>query len=358
MLDFDEKPVSGSETLREAKTMIRIISALLLSFSIAGVLAQDAKPLQLADNAPDRHTVVKGDTLWGISGKFLKEPYRWPELWRMNKEQIKNPHRIYPGQVLVLDRSGTDPQLRIETIQLEPKVHAEQLSQAIPSIPQNAIEPFLSRPQVLEEDGLKAAPKIVATQEDRVYIGPGGRAYVSGMKADVKLWQVFRPTKPIIDPETSEPIGHEAFYLGTARQVAEGEPATVDIVSAVQEIGVNDRLVPASRTESISYAPHVPARQIQGQVAAIYGGVKETGRHSIVTLNRGQRDGLESGHVLAIYRNGGERSYREGNETTSIKLPPERYGLVFVFRVFERISYALVMDVSRPVVVSDIVRTP
>lgn len=358
MLDFDKNPVPGLGTLREAKMMIRIISALLLSLSTACALAQDAKPLQLADNAPDRHTVVPGDTLWGISGKFLREPYRWPELWRMNKEQIKNPHRIYPGQVLVLDRSGTDPQLRIETVKVEPKVHSEQLSQAIPSIPQNIIEPFLSRPQVLEEDGLKDAPKIVATQEDRVYIGPGGRVYVSGMKGDVKLWQVFRPTKPVIDPETKEPIGHEAFYLGTAKQVAEGDPATVDIISAVQEIGVNDRLIPSPRADIVNYAPHRPSKPIQGQVAAIYGGVKETGRHSIVTLNRGKRDGIENGHVLAIYRNGGERVYRDGNETSNIKLPPERYGLVFVFRVFDRISYALVMDVSRPVVVSDIVRTP
>ena len=338
--------------------MIRIISALFLTFSTACALAQDTKPLQLADKAPDRHIVVRGDTLWGISGKFLKEPYRWPELWRMNKEQVKNPHRIYPGQVLVLDRSGADPQLLLEDVKLGPKVHSEQLSQAIPSIPQNVIEPFLSRPQVLEEDGLKDAPKIVATQEDRVYIGPGGRAYVSGLKGNAKLWQVFRPTKPVIDPETKEAIGHEAFYLGTAKLVAEGEPATVVIAKAIQAIGVNDRLIPATRAEIIHYAPHVPSKPIQGQVAAIYGGVKETGRNSIVTLNRGKRDGVELGHVLAIYRNGGERLYRDGNETSNIKLPPERYGLIFVFRVFDRISYALVMDVSRPVVVSDIVRTP
>ena len=293
--------------------MIRIISALFLTFSTACALAQDTKPLQLADSAPDRHIVMRGDTLWGISGKFLKEPYRWPELWRMNKEQVKNPHRIYPGQVLVLDRSGSDPQLRLEDVKLEPKVHSEQLSQAIPSIPQNVIEPFLSRPQVLEEDGLKDAPKIVATQEDRVYIGPGGRAYVSGLKGNAKLWQVFRPTKPVIDPETKEAIGHEAFYLGTAKLVAEGEPATVDIVTAIQEIGVNDRLIPATRAEIIQYAPHVPSKPIQGQVTAIYGGVKETGRNSIVTLNRGKRDGVELGHVLAVFRNGVVRLYRAGN---------------------------------------------
>ena len=339
--------------------MIRIISALLLSFSTACALAQDAKPLQLADNAPDRHIVVPGDTLWGISGKFLREPYRWPELWRMNKEQVRNPHRIYPGQVLVLDRSGADPRLRLETVKVEPKVHAETLSKAIPSIPQNIVEPFLSRPLVVEEGGLKDAPKIVATQENRVYIGPGGRAYVSGIKdSATKSWQVFRTAKPVLDPETREILGHEAFYLGTAMLTKEGDPATVDITTAVQEIGVNDRLVPAPRAEVVQYAPRVPDKPIEGRVAAIYGGVKETGRHAVVTLNRGKRDGIEIGHVLALYRNLGERPYREENETTMIKLPPERYGLVFVFRVFDRISYALVMDVTRPVVVSDIVRTP
>ena len=358
MLDFDENPVPGSGTLCEAMTMIRIISALLLSISTACALAQDTKPLQLANDAPDRHTVVKGDTLWGISGKFLQEPYRWPELWRMNKDQVKNPHRIYPGQVLVLDRSGATPQLRIEDVKLQPKVYSEQPARAIPSIPQNVIEPFLSKPLVLDEDGLKNAPKIVATQEDRVYIGPGGRAYVAGLKEKTKQWQVFRPTKPILDPETREAIGHEAFYLGTATLVAEGDPATVDIATAVQEIGINDRLLPAARADIGNYAPHAPAKQIEGQIATVYGGVKESGRHSVVTLNRGSRDGIEAGHVLALYRKGGERLYRDGNETSTVKLPSERYGVVFVFRVFERISYALVMDVTRPVIVSDIVRTP
>ncbi len=339
--------------------MIRIISALLLSFSTTCALAQAPAPVQLADDAPDRHIVLPGDTLWGIAGKFLKEPFRWPELWRLNQEQIRNPHRIYPGQVVILDRSGAEPRLKLgQVIKLEPKVHAEKPAAAIPSIPQNVIEPFLAQPLVVDEDGLKSAPRIVATQEDRVYLGPGGRAYVAGADQATKLWQVYRPARPIIDPETNEPIGYEAFYLGTARRIADGEPATVEIVTAKQEIGVRDRLTPATRPEIIQYAPHAPSSQIRGQIAAVYGGVKEAGRNSIVTLNRGKRDGLEVGHVLALYRNGVERLYREDDEKTVYQLPPERYGLVFVFRTFERIAYALVMDVTRPVAVADIVRTP
>jgi hypothetical protein len=340
-------------------TMIRIISALLLSFSTACVLAQATPPLQLADDAPERHIVVPGDTLWDISAKFLKEPYRWPEIWRMNKEQVKNPHRIYPGQVVILDRSGTDPQLRLgQLVKVDPKVYVDKTVAEIPSIPQNIIEPFLSQPLIVEEDGLKNAPKIVATQEDRVYVGPGNRVYVAGIKDETKLWQIYRTSKPIKDPETQEIIGHEAFFLGTAQQIAQGETATVEIISAKQEIGQGDRLTPASRPEIISYAPHSPGKLIQGQIAAMYGGVKEAGRNSIVTLNRGKRDGLEVGHVLALYRKGEERTYREGSVKETHKLPNERYGLVFVFRTFERISYALVMNVTRPVTVADIVRTP
>jgi LysM repeat protein len=345
--------------MREAMTMIRIISALLLSFSTACALAQAGKPLQLtdlADDVPDRHVVVRGDTLWGISAKFLKEPYRWPEIWRMNKDEIKNPHRIYPGQVVKLDRSDGEPKLTLE--KLEPKVYAEKLGEAIPSIPQHVIEPFLSLPLVVEENGLKDAPKIIATQEDRVLVGPGNRAYVAGMAQDAKLWQVYRPAKPIKDPESGEIIGYEAFYLGTARQTAKGDTATIEIVSARQEIGVGDRLTPATRPEIVNYAPHAPAKLIEGQIAAMYGGVKETGRNSIVTLNRGQRDGLEVGHVLALYRKGGEREIRIEDEKEKYTLPNERYGILFVFRTFERISYALVMDVRRPVAVADIVRTP
>jgi len=339
--------------------MIRIISALLLTLSTACALAQQAKSIELADNAPDRHIVVPGDTLWAISAQFLKEPYRWPEIWRMNKDQIKNPHWIYPGQVVILDRSGTQPQLRLgQTNKLEPKIYSEDESLAIPSIPQQVIEPFLSRPLVVDEDGLRNAPKIVALEEDRVYLGPGGRGYVSGMKEDSKIWQIYRKAKPVLDPETQEVLGYEAVYVGTAKQLAKGEPATIEIISAKEEIGLTDRLAPAGRPEIVSYVPHAPSKAINGQVAAIYGGVNQAGRNSIVTLNRGTRDGLEVGHVLALYRNGGNVTYREDDRKTEYKLPAERYGLLFVFRTFDRISYGLVMNVTRPVVVSDFVRTP
>ena len=240
-----------------------------------------------------------------------------------------------------------------------PKVYTEDVKQAISSIPQNVIEPFLSRPLVVEEGALKDSPKIIAIEEDRVFLGPGGTAYVTGIKQDEKIWQIYRPTKPVVDPETQNVIGHEAFYLGTAEQVAKGDPATIKILNSKEEIGLGDLLTPSGRPEIISYVPHSPSTQITGQIAAVYGGVKAAGRESIVTLNRGKKDGLEVGHVLAIYRNGGETTYRDTDDKkTTFQLPAERSGLLFVFRTYEQISYALVMNVTRPVSVSDFVRTP
>jgi len=346
--------------------MFRIISALLLIFSSLMVpsspsWAEQAQAPELADGAPARHVVVPGDTLWDIAAKFLKEPYRWPEIWRLNQEDIKNPHRIYPGQVVILDTSGDRPQLRIaesEALKLVPRVYATDNRVAISSIPQQVIEPFLSEPLVVEARALDHAPRIVATQEDRVYVGTGNLAYVTGVNGKAKSWQIYRPGKVLIDPETNETLGIEAISLGSARLIGEGEPATFQIVTSRQEIGRGDRLLPAVQPSLVSYAPHAPERDVAARIMSVYGGIGEGGRYSIVTLSRGQRDGLEIGHVLAIYRNGREVADRFEGKESVYKLPDERYGLLFVFRVFDRVSYALVMNVTRPVVPGDLVRTP
>jgi len=345
--------------------MRRIISALLLCFSTTWALAQNTRPLELAADAPDRHIVVPGDTLWGISAQFLKDPYRWPEIWRLNPDEIRNPHRIYPGQIVVLDRNnGGDPQLKLgKVIKAEPKIYSDAEKEAIPAIPQQVIEPFLTQPLVIEEGALVGTPRIVATQESRVNVGAGGSFYVKGVtKPAAKLWQVFRPGAVLKDPSNGTVLGHEAFYLGSARLLkegAEGEAATFEVISAKQEIGRGDSLMPAARPEIMSYVPHAPATLVKGNIVTIYGGVGEAGRHSIITVSRGKSDGLEQGHVLAIYRNGGTVTNRfEDAKAESTKLPDERYGLLFIFRVFDRVSYAIVMESSRSVVPGDVVQTP
>lgn len=347
---------------------IRIISALLLSFSCAVAQAQSPAqaPVELATNAPDTYVVKQGDSLWSISAKFLKSPWRWPDVWRLNREQIGSPHFIYPGQVILLDRSGASPTLRLardltpRNVRLSPKAYSSTENEAIPSIPSNAITPFLSEPQVVEPGALDNAPKIIATEEDRVNLGQGDKAYVAGIKTDNKLWRVFRPARPVLDPDTGKPLGFEAFYLGTAKVIKPGQPATMEVVTAAREMGRGDRLMPSVRPELFSYVPHAPDRKIEGRIAAMYDGVGETGRNYIVTLNRGKDLGLELGHVLAIYRAGQVISYKDpgAEQKETYVIPEERFGLLFVFKVFDHISYALVMNSSRAVKVGDKFATP
>ncbi|HEX5674234.1 MAG TPA: LysM domain-containing protein [Azonexus sp.] len=346
--------------------MVRIISALILA--VTAVCASAAEPLKLVDNPPDRHVVVRGDTLWGISGKFLKEPWRWPEVWNMNREEIKNPHLIYPGQVVYLDRSGKTPRLRLGkpvksrsgTDKLQPHVYSDPVQQAIPSIPPNQIEPFLSQPLVVEQGELDTVPRIVAGPEFRGMMGNGDQAFATAIPdASVVRWNVFRPGKPLIDPETGNTIGYEAFFLGNANLVQPGEPAALQITVAKEEIMRGDRLIPAPPVNIISYVPHRPDNQVAARVMTIYGGVSEGGRASIVSLNRGKNNGLEVGHVLALFRNRISSSIDEDTmQRVDTPIPEERYALVFVFRVFNGVSYALVLESSKPVTVGDYARNP
>ncbi|MDD5240611.1 MAG: LysM domain-containing protein [Sulfuricella sp.] len=344
--------------------MKKPILALILFFGLSSLPA--AAGIALQDNPPDRYVVVKGDTLWSIAGKFLKQPWRWPEIWKMNAQQIKNPHLIYPGDMIVLDTTGGSPELRLvkglETVKLSPRVRAEPTeTRAIPSIPPTAIEPFLSRPIAVGEGELEKAPYIIGTEESRVILGAGNSAYVQSIKADSELqWHVYRPGKALVDPDTEETLGFEAVYLGDAKVTRFGEPATISITKSSQEINIGDRLVAAKEGEISAYAPHAPEKIINGRIISAYGGIAEVGKGAIITINKGARDGLEIGHVLALYRHGKNVAPAEYDETSAktVKLPDERNGLVFVFRVFDKLSYALVMQSEGPVHVLDDARTP
>jgi hypothetical protein len=360
------------------------ITALAL-FLLAGTAAGQAPtaPLTLRPDAPDRYIVVPGDTLWGISERYTDSPWRWPELWGLNKEQIRNPHLIYPGYVILLDRArgtlsiggtdGTAPggapgavKAPTGAVKLGPRIRVESLAkQEIPSIPSALIEPFLSRPLVIEPDGLDKAPTIVATQADRVILETGNSAYVRGIgSSKEESWYVYRPGGPLVDPDTNQTLAYEAIYLGTAQMTRPGNPATVVLTSTVQEVEAGDKLVAAGRPQPVTYAPHAPDAQIRGRVISIYGGlgkVGEAGPQSIIAINRGRADNLEVGHVLALYNLGGtvrDTTKRRGAPDALIRLPDERAGLAFVFRVFDRVSYALVMQITRPVSPLDVVQTP
>lgn len=340
--------------------LISLLLAAALSVSLPA-LAQSSAP-KLADNAPDRHVVVPGDTLWSIAAKFLKDPYRWPDVWEPNRDRIKNPHRIYPGDVVLLDRSGGMPKLKLATLKVVPRTRIEQTNAAIPSIPAHIIEPFLSQPLVIDEGGLANAPKIIATQEGRVYLGRGDLAYATGdVDEKVDSWQVYRPGKALVDPVTKETLGYEAVFLGTAKMERKTDPVTLRIIDSKQEIGTGDRLVPTPKPDVAEYAPRAPKNAVDGRVLSIYGAGRETGSNRIVAISKGKRDGLEQGHVLALYSYGADVRDRSSIFDTSakvIKLPDERNGLVFVFRVFDKVSYALVMSAQRSVKVGDVAQKP
>jgi hypothetical protein len=352
----------------------------VLALVLAGVA-----PLTLAqgdpvvrDGAPDRYTVQRGDTLWSIATKFLNDQWRWPEIWRMNREQIRNPHLISPGDVLVLDRSVSPPQLRIGeetaaaapirpgTVKLSPRIYTDPLSaQAIPTISPKAIEPFLTQPLVIEDGGLDKAPRIIAVEENRVNIGQGSVAYVSGFgNADASLWQVYRAGSALVDPDSRKTLGFEAVYLGTARVTRRGDPATVEILNSKKEISAGDRLLPAPPPTIPQYVPRAPGETVRGRIMGLYDSLATSvgGRDSVISINRGLRHGLEVGHVLAVYRNvviHDQKDYLKSRERSlPIQLPPERYGLVFVFRTFATISYALVMESSRPIQSGDLIQNP
>jgi LysM repeat protein len=338
--------------------MRRIISALLISISTTVAVAQGAKPIELADGAPDRHIVTSGDTLWGIAAKFLKDPYRWGELWKLNADEVKNPQRIYPGQVIVLDKSGNQPRLKLVTVTEPRREYVEPLKKGIPSISPQDIEPFLSEPRVLDAKGLDAAPRVVALQNNRVVAGAGDTVYTTEVTARHKAWQLLRPGKALVDPDTNETLGHEAVFLGTARLTMAGVPSSFLVLTSAQEIATDDRLMAAPQQDVVNYIPHPPTKMIKAKVLAMYSGVSFGGPQTVITLNRGKVDGLELGHVLAVDLAGPVVSNRYQGEKTDYQLPDARNGLLFVFRVFDRVSYALVMNATHPVVVGDTVRTP
>ncbi len=346
--------------------IVRIISALVLALAATCSYAAD-KTLTLSESAPSQYTVVRGDTLWDISGKFLKEPWRWPEIWRLNKDQIKNPHRIYPGDVIYLERDANgNPYLSLRKGSqsasqsgLQPQIYSEQLTEVIPPIPPNVIEPFLSMPLIVEEGEMDGVARIIATQEGRMVIGTGDTAYVTNADPEQKQWNVYRKGKPLYDPDDSSLVlGYEAFFLGTATQTRPGNPAIFEITTIKEEITRDDRLLPMHRQSLVDYIPHRPDAQIEGKIVSVYGGVGTGGKFSIVSINRGSTDGLEIGHVLSMERNRVVVQRDEQDRKEEFVIPALQTGLVFVFRVFDRISYALVMQADSPIEIGDFIRTP
>jgi LysM domain len=352
----------------------------------AGVALEDLSP-----NAPDNYTVKRGDTLWAISGLFLKQPWRWPELWGMNLDEIRNPHLIYPGQQLVLDKSSGRAVLRaragaggLPTVKVSPRTRFENLADAaIPTLPAHLLEPFLAEPILVDEAAHLNAPRLVGSESERIVFANGDRVYARATQAqDLSMakdaptrYRIYRNATPLKDPNTGQILAYEAQYLGAAdivrgestrnttkngKPIVELVPATFDIVSNKEEMRAGDRLLPEPKRQFQTYTPRAPGKVIEGvRVMSIYGdAVSRTGQNAVISLNKGAADGLEVGHVLAIIKDGLTVIDSTVSPRQEIKLPDERNGLAMVFRTFDKVSYALILQVSDAVKVGDRLLNP
>ena len=341
---------------------------------------------ELAPNAPDMYVVKRGDTLWAISGMYLRKPWRWPELWGMNMQSIANPHLIYPGQTLYLDKTGGFARLgtaapgALQEVRVSPRTRGESVNgSALPALQPHLIEPFLVEPQIVEADTLQRAPRIIATLDDRVLMAAGDRAYARGdtvkpleiAAGEPRYYGIYRNAVTLKDPLTGEVLGYEAQFVGKA-ELVRGETiedipndkggvtpeyvaATVDILSTREEVRAGDRLLPVAARGFLSYVPRAPELPVDARVVSIYGdmAIANAAQNQVVAINKGREDGIESGHVLQLLSAGQRIKDTTDEEKATVRLPSEKNGMAMVFRTFDRVSYALILEVRSNVRVGD-----
>lgn len=353
----------------------KMLSGLLLLASVT--VTAMAETIALNPNAPDRYVVIKGDTLWDISAKFLRDPWLWPEVWYVNPE-ISNPHLIYPGDIisLVYDKDG-NLQLKIErassngalgnaTVKLSPEVRESRLDPAITTIPIDAIRQFLTKPRIISKEDYEKAPYIVAFQDQHLIASQNNKAYVRGLTPDFtigKHFGVYRLGDAYRNPgaKKDEILGYETVPVSDVRLDRLGDPASMLLVQSYRETLVGDRVFPSDDKEyDQHFLPHKPANTVRGSIISVVDGVSRIGQYSVVVVNLGLKDGMEPGHVLAVNQAG--ESVRDlvsvENKGEQVTLPEERAGLLMIFRPFERLSYALILSAERDIRVYDSVTQP
>ncbi|MCP4597974.1 LysM peptidoglycan-binding domain-containing protein [Neptuniibacter sp.] len=336
----------------------------LLAFVMLSLLPVQAETrkdtLLLRDDHPQEYVVVKGDTLWHISGRFLKSPWKWPEVWGVNP-QVDNPHLIYPGDIIYLTWVDGKPRLGVKRdSSIYPKARVSPLEQAIHAIPLRDIISFLNDNRVLSEDLLKKAPYVLGGQSERIIAGAGDRIYARGtLLEDQRRQGIYRAASEYKDPDTEEFLGYEMLKIADADVVAHSkdEIVTLDVVKSHKEVRILDRVVPTEevRIQSVFY-PKASPEGVEGKVLSVLSGVRDAGQFNVVALNRGMREGLEAGHVFAIYRKG--ELIKDPVTNEMLNLPPERSGELMVFKVFEKVSYGLIMQSTNVVSIGDELREP
>jgi hypothetical protein len=349
------------------KPLLRRVSLALLL--VASLASADVIDLKLGH--PVDYVVKEGDTLWGISQKFLDDAWLWPEIWQIN-EQIGNPHLIYPGDIIGLVYLGKQVKITIKKralvvapkelgpIILLPSARISEITSAIPPIPMSAISSFMVNSRIVKGKALKEAPYVVAGDDNRLLAGGGGKVYARGFKKEEpqKSYGLFRKGQIFVDPDTSEVLGMEAKEVAAAKVTRwDGDIATLKLASSREEVMVGDRLLSTDeRLVVANYMPSAPKEDVFGRMIAVLGGVTQIGQYNVVVINQGKRDGVTEGNVLAIYKEGSVIIDRVTR--SKVKLPAERAGLLMLFRVFDKVSYGLVLRSKVPLSVGDAVRNP
>lgn len=344
-----------------------------------------------APNFPERYVVVKGDTLWDISKRFLNDPWLWPSVWHINPS-IRNPHLIYPGDIIVMyivdgkpyitldGQAGVIPVTEVavptrrtkrtepvkpglKVVKLSPSSRVSGIHKAISTIPLGAIRPFLDRPRVVTEDQLEDAPYIVSSYEEHLISGTGNRVYARNIEEPLATYNIVRPGREYEDPESGDVLGYEAVYLADARLLKtaddDDELATLVVTKALREILNNDVLIPhEERDQMYQFTPRPPEIEVKGQIMAVFNGVSQIGQYMVVVLNRGEEAGLAPGHVLAVKQKGAEVYDSNRIIFSSVELPDERAGIMMVFKTYKELSYALIMEANRAMHVNDRFENP
>jgi LysM repeat protein len=359
------KPVAERNRLytiakRATRRSLQAVFALALTISV-GVNSNAATDSLLADSYPDRYTVVEGDTLWSISAKFLRDPWRWPEVWQGNP-QVENPDLIYPGDVLVLTFVNGQPvlkSLRRETVKLSPSPRTTRYADAIPLVDPAAIKPYINSPLVTDANEMKTAPYVVDGYNNRLILGKNDQFYARGIEdQSIRKFRVFKPGRHFVDPVSGESLGWEAVHLGDANLLKEGDPTRLSITASYEDINIRDRLRPIIVEEALPFfTPRAPQNdKVRGVILDAPNRATELGPLSIVAINLGERENIRSGDVLRVR----SQKMPKKDPFTGGKyfIPEENIGLALVFRTFEKVSYAIITDSNRQVTPGDVVVSP
>lgn len=339
--------------------------------------------IPLAADAPDQYVVKRGDTLWDISKVFLREPWYWPEIWYVNP-QIANPHLIYPGDVLRLVYVDGQPRLTVErggeTVEggrggkrLSPEVRREPLSQAITAIPYDIVASFMGRPTLLTKEQVKTAPYVVAMRDSHMIGALGNEVYARGIgdAAAETRYSVIHVEEELRDPDNNALLGYSGMYVGSGPVATEGDPAKLIMTDSTREVLQGDKVFPESVDVNVDFVPHAPSSDIDASVMAVRSHTV-MGQYQVVALNRGADAGLEPGHILAVYKRGEvvRDTFKEGglaarrsrsrsaNFGNNVQLPDERAGILMVFKAFDKLSYALVMETTHEIRQGDRAKNP